>query len=69
MNCSTKGFLVLHHLLEFSQTHVRLMLKLIELVMPFNHFIPWTRDCGLCLIEGAVGDQDGAKGYTLEVLS
>ena len=45
------------------------MLKLIELVMPFNHFIPWTRDCGLCLIEGAVGDQDGAKGYTLEVLS
>ena len=40
-----------------------------ELVMPFNHIILWTRDCGLCLIEGAVGDQDGAKGYTLEILS
>lgn len=24
-------------------------------------------DCGVYLIEGAVGDQVGAKGYTLEI--
>ena len=31
MDCSTPGFPVLHHLLEFAETHV------IELVMPSNH--------------------------------
>ena len=45
------------------------MLKLIELVMPSNHLILWMHDCRLCLIEGAVGDQNGAKGYTLEIRS
>ena len=32
MDCSTLGFLVLHYLPEFAQTHV-------ELVMPSNHLI------------------------------
>ena len=32
MGCSTPGFLVLHYLLEFAQTHVQSM-------MPFNHLI------------------------------
>ena len=33
IDCSTSGSSVLHHLLEFAQTHV------IELVMPSNHLI------------------------------
>ena len=33
MDCSSPGFLVLHSLLEFAQTHA------IELVMPSNHLI------------------------------
>ena len=33
MDCSTLGFLVLHHLLELAQTHI------IDLVMPSNHLI------------------------------
>ena len=33
MDCSTPGFPVLHHLLEFAQTHV------LESVMPSNHLI------------------------------
>ena len=33
MDCSTSGFLVLHHLLEFAQTHP------IESVMSSNHLI------------------------------
>ena len=32
-DCSTLGFLVLHHLLELAQTHI------IDLVMPSNHLI------------------------------
>ena len=33
MDCGTPGFLVPHHLLEFTQVHVH------ELVMPCNHLI------------------------------
>ena len=35
MDCSTPGFPVFHHLLEFAQTHIHL----IESVMLFNHLI------------------------------
>ena len=71
MNCSTSGFPVLHHLLEFAQTHVHWVSDAIQLSHPLLPPSPLALNLSQHqgLFQWAVSSRQVAKGLELHSIS